>query len=221
MTWETLLFVHWRLPPQALRAVVPAPLKIDTFDDWGWIGLVPFTMPTVRLRGLPPIPTTGRFHECNVRTYVTHDGRDGVYFLSLDAASRLAVWAARRWWGLNYHHARIDLRFRRDGDVVDYSVKRKRSDAELRCTWRIGAPRPRSSPGELDFFLTERYALFVVNRRGRTRQACIHHEPWSLRDAELLDLDDGLLTAAGVTIPDEEPVLFAADRLEVAAWPLA
>ena len=82
------------------------------------------------------------------------------------------------------------------------------------------AARPPSAPGQLDHFLTERYALFVVDRRGRPRRGRIAHEPWPLRDAELVDLDDGLVAAAGVTVPDEPPVVCCADRLDVDAWPL-
>ena len=219
MTWQTLLFIHWPVPAEALRPLVPEALQIDTFGAAAWVGLIPFTMPAFRTAWLPPIPTMHRFHECNVRTYVTGDGRPGVYFLSLDAASRLAVWGARRWWGLNYHHARIDLR--RDGDVVQYSVDRIRNraapGAHLRCAWRIGAPRRRSRPGDLDYFLTERYMLYGAGQ-GRPLRGRIWHEPWALREAQLLELDDTLVGAAGISVPDEGPVLYHADRLEVGAW---
>lgn len=223
MVWESLLFAHWPVPPDALRRLVPPALEIDTFDGAAWIGLVPFTMPVFRLNRLPPVPTMSRFHECNVRTYVRErdGGGAGVWFLSLDATSRLAVRGARRLWRLPYHLARIGLR--RDGDDVRYSVDRVRPGpvpARLRCAWRAGAPRQRPSPGDLAHFLTERYALYAVDRRGRPRRGPIRHDPWPLRDAELLDLDDTLVAAAGVRVPECEPVLHHADRLEVDAWPL-
>lgn len=218
MTWKTLLFAHWPVPAEALRRLVPEPLQIDTFDGTGWVGLIPFTMPVFRIPRLPPIPTAGSFHECNVRTYVTCGGEPGVYFFSLDATSRLAVWGARRLWRLNYHMARIDLR--REGDVVHYSVDRARSTARLRCAWRAGALRAPSRAGHLDYFLTERYALYTVDRHGRPLRGRIRHEPWTLRDAELLQLDDGLVAAAGITAAHDPPVLYHADHLDVHAWPL-
>ena len=219
MVWESLLFVHWPVGAETLRSLVPAGLDLDTFDGSAWVGLVPFTMPRVRSTRLPPIPTMHRFHECNVRTYVRCGNDAGVYFFSLDAASRLAVWAARLMWRLNYHHAGIELQ--REGDVVRYRVDRRAgSSARLRCVWRAGAERPRAAPGTLDHFLTERYCLFTTDRRGRPLIGRIRHEPWSLRDAELLELEDGLVAAAGIRVPDEPPVLYHADRLEVAAWPL-
>ncbi len=219
MTWQTLLFAHWRLPPETLRPRVPQALEIDTFDGSAWMGLIPFTMPRFHHRWLPWIPTASSFHECNVRTYVRYRGEPGVLFFSLDAASRLAVWAARRVWRLPYVFARISLE--QEGDVVRYSVDRDGDPAaRMRCIWRTGPTRARARPGELDHFLTERYMLYTTDRRGRPRRGRIWHEPWPRRDAELIELDDGLVKAAGITVPEEAPVVWCADRLEVEAWPL-
>ncbi len=219
MTWESVLFMHWPVPRAALRGLVPKPLEIDVFDGTGWVGLVPFTMPVVGSTWLPPIPTAHRFHECNVRTYVRLAGEPGVYFFSLDAASRLAVWAARRFWQLPYHLARIDLR--REDSLIHYTVDRVgRRGPRLRCAWKVGAPRSQARPGNPDFFLTERYALYSFDRRGQPRRCRIHHEPWRLYDAELVHLDDTLVAAAGIRLPEIRPVMYCADHLDVLAWPL-
>ena len=87
MTWRSLLFLHWPLPPDAVRPLLPAEMTLDTFDGSAWVGLVPFTMTGVKFRWLGSIPSMRRFHECNVRTYVHRDGEPGVWFFSLDAAS--------------------------------------------------------------------------------------------------------------------------------------
>jgi hypothetical protein len=220
MAWASLLFAHWRLPPEALRRVVPGALEIDTFDGDAWVGLIPFTMPRFRVAGLP-IPGMSRFHECNLRTYVRCEGVGGVYFFSLDAASRLAVWGARKLWRLNYYLARIELR--RDGPEVHYAfdrVDRRGPAARLRCAWRSGSPRPPSRAGALDHFLTERYALYTVDAAGRPLQGRIRHEPWTLHEAELLDLDETVFAAAGIDRPVGEPVLYHAEWLDVEAWAL-
>lgn len=218
MRWETVLFAHWPVPVEALRPVVPEALEIESSSGTAWIGLVPFTMPVFRTAWLPPLPGMHRFHECNVRTYVVVDGEPGIYFLSLDAGSRLAVWGARRLWRLNYHLARIDLRL--DGDEIRYSVDRAAdSRAFLRCVWRAGRAITPSRPGDLAHFLTERYMLYTTDRRGRPMCGRIWHQPWSLREAQLLGLEDGLVAAAGIDVPDETPVLYHADALDVLAWP--
>jgi hypothetical protein len=224
MRWLSLLFMHWPMPVELVRQMrprIPDRLQIDTFEGQAWIGLVPFTMRDFGPVGVPSVPSARHFHECNVRTYVTCDGRPGVWFFSLDAASRLAVWGARRFFHLPYFHAAMSLA--RRGDEVRYSTARRtKGEAGLRCSWRIGRPRPRSQPGDLAHFLTERYELYAASPRGEIFRGRIWHDPWPLREAELLEFADGLLAAAGMKLPRDAPpaVLYHADELDVRAWRL-
>lgn len=218
MRWRHLLFMHWPVPVDEIRPLVPEPFEIDTFEGAAWVGLVPFTMEDVSPVVLPRMPWRGvtDFHECNVRTYVRHQGEPGVYFFSLDATSRLGVWGARSFFHLPYKFARMGLE--RVGDEITYSVDRTDAPrATMRCRWRAGDSLPPSQPGERSHFLTERYQLFTTNKRGEPRRCRISHKPWPLREAELLALDDELVAAAGINLPDAEPVLHHADVLEVRA----
>ncbi len=106
MRWRNLLFAHWPLRAETLRPLIPPELEIDTFDGWAWIGVVPFYL-SIRYRWMP---FGLSFPEVNVRTYVKHGEQSGVWFLSLDAESRLAVSVARRTYGLPYHAARMSVR---------------------------------------------------------------------------------------------------------------
>ncbi len=221
MRWEHLLFMHWPVEPKRLRGLVPPCLELDTFEGSAWVALVPFTMRDVSPVFLPRVPWRGvtDFHECNVRTYVRLGAERGVYFFSLDAASRLGVWGARTLFHLPYYNARIDLD--RTGDDVRYGVERLDAPgASLRCRWRAGAPLARAQPGELVHFLTERYSFLTADRSGAPRICRIRHAPWSLRSAELLELDDGLVRAAGITVGDRAPLLHHADRIDVVAGQL-
>jgi len=234
MRWRHLLFVHWPVDARVLQPLVPPALEIDTFDGRAWVGLIPFTMEDVSPRLAPRFPLRGvtDFHECNVRTYVYPRGMKddpaahGVWFFSLDAASRLAVRGARRFYRLPYFDARMWLR--REGDVVDYSTTRINGvsgSASLHCRWRALEAMPTSKPGELAHFLTERYCLYALKReRGGAlslQRGRIAHEPWPLRRAELLAMDDSLVRAAGIEIDGSiAPVLYHADALDVRAWGL-
>src|SRR5579884_820399 len=73
-TWEELLFAHWRVPVDVVRAHVPPELDVDTHDGTAWIGLTPFRLTGLRGRGMLPLPTVSQFLELNVRTYVSHEG---------------------------------------------------------------------------------------------------------------------------------------------------
>jgi uncharacterized protein YqjF (DUF2071 family) len=97
-SWLDLLFAHWPMDAALLQRLVPAPLKVQEFDGTSWVGLVPFRMAGVMRRPLPDLPWISAFPELNVRLYVEHEGKPGIWFLSLDAANQLAVWAARRYF---------------------------------------------------------------------------------------------------------------------------
>ncbi len=219
MNWANLLFLHWRVDPAVMRVIVPGPLEIDVYDGSAWIGLVPFSMEDCEFRGFNWVPGTANFHECNVRTYVRIEGKIGVWFLSLDAQSLLAVLGGRWDWSLNYIHSRFAVS--RTGDVIDYSVDRRRGPwpaAHTRVKWRTGELLPPSVPGSLEHFLTERYWLFT-RRRGRTMAGEVRHVPWPLRRAELLELDDTLIAAAGVKVSGE-PFVLASEHLAVDGYGL-
>ncbi len=84
-------------------------LTLETWEDRAWIGVVPFLMSRVTPRCCPPIPKLSRFLELNVRTYVSLDGKPGVWFFSLDAANRIAVRVARATFNLPYMDASMSM----------------------------------------------------------------------------------------------------------------
>lgn len=229
MQWRHLLFMHWPIPVEKIRPLVPRAdrLQIETFEGVAWVGLIPFTMRCVQPWVIPPLPGVGdvrsltAFHECNVRTYVECDGVPGVWFFSLDAASQLAVWGARKFFHLPYFYAR--MRLTRREDEIEYAVNRMDNppEASLRCRWRVGIPLPPSKPGDLAHFLTERYGLYSVDPHGGLYRGRIRHKPWPLRAAELISLDASLVRAAGIEIDHRKPpALHHADVLNVQAWGL-
>jgi uncharacterized protein YqjF (DUF2071 family) len=216
MTWRDLLFAHWPVDVEALRRLVPTGLAIDTFAGAAWIGVVPFRMTGVRLRGLPPMPGPGAFVEMNVRTYVTTGDRAGVWFFSLDAADRKAVWAARRVFHLPYFHA--EMASVCSGDVVEYR-SRRRSNPEVGFFGRykpVGGPR-QSIAGGLEYFLTERYCLFSADRNDRIFHVDVQHQPWPLQPAEAEIERNTLTLPLGIRLPADRPLLHFAKRLDVAA----
>ena len=111
-----MLFVHWRIEPAIIEALLPGGLTLDTWDGSAWVGLVPFAIRGLRSWWCPALPGLHAFNEINVRTYVHVRGRDpGVWFFSLDATNLLAVHAARWLWRLNYFHNRMRIHA---GDLV-------------------------------------------------------------------------------------------------------
>ena len=210
--WREVLFLHWPVDASALRPLIPRALEVDTFEGTAWLGIVPFRMEGVRLRGLPPVPGAHAFPELNVRTYVRHEGRAGVWFFSLDAASVLAVAAARAWFGLPYFYARMSSE--RSGDEIRYRSQRRPGGARFDGRYRpVGASAP-AREGTHEHWLVERYCLFA-QKRNRVFIGEIEHPPWPLQAAEAKFEQEGL---APVAIPPIEPLRHYAAGVDVAAW---
>jgi uncharacterized protein YqjF (DUF2071 family) len=226
MRWHDLLFMHWPLPEDSLQPLIPPALKLDTFDGSAWLGVVPFRMTGVRPRYLPAVRWLSSFPELNVRTYVTHEDKPGIWFFSLDAHSPIAVRLARASFGLPYFDAEMSCEVFKD-EVRYRSVRTHKGapPARLAASYRsVGEPFD-SRPGTLENFLTERYSLYsagAANRAsgaGRVRRGDIHHRLWPLQPAEAEVEELEMTTQIGVTLPDTEPILHFARRLDVVAWP--
>lgn len=215
-TWRDLLFAHWPVPSEALRGVVPPALAIDTWEGEAWIAVVPFEITGLRLRGTLPAPVLSRFAETNVRTYTTVHGRPGIYFLSLDAASAVAVAAARASYRLPYFRARMAIE--RSGGEIRYRSMRARGTASLRALYRPTGSVFQARPGTLEHFLIERYCLYTAHG-GRVRRTDIHHPPWDLQPAHAQLAENTMTAAAGVSLPAREPLLHYAKRQDVVVWP--
>jgi uncharacterized protein len=198
-TWKDLLFLHWEVSPSALRPLVPPALTLDTFDGHAYVGLVPFTMADVRFGAI----AVADFQETNLRTYVHAQGVPGVWFFSLDAASRLAVWGARALFRLPYFRAVFDTRPGPGGGrSVDYRLTRSGAPrVSLGVQWTpLGTEARHAGSGTLEHFLTERYALYGPTRGGGAYRVRVHHPPWPLRSARIDRLETSLLDTAGIAV---------------------
>ena len=220
MTLSDMLLVHWRVKADELRRLVPAKLEVETFDGFAWLGLAAFRVTALRLRGTLPLPGLSSFREANVRTYVTAGGRPGIWFFSLDVASRLAAAPARRLYHLPYFHARMSLR--RHGDWIEVeSARTAKADRPVvfSARYRPGGPVFAAARGSLEHFLAERYCLYAVDGRGRLGRAEIHHAAWPLQPAEA-ELGLNTMAPEGISIPNQPPLAHSVAERDVLIWPL-
>jgi uncharacterized protein YqjF (DUF2071 family) len=213
--WNSLTFLHWPYQAEALQQFLPDGLVIDVFDDTAWLGLTPFHVTDLRPWGVPAMPWLSGFPETNVRTYVRGPGgQRGVWFLTLEAANPVAVVGARLLYGLPYRWAamRIDT----TENIVEYRSQRRDSpDTYSRIMIRTGRPLP-TSP--LAAFLTARFRLYTIIR-GRLAFADVEHEPWPLRDAEVLRLDETLTSACGARRRAVQPLAYFSSGVHVRVGP--
>ncbi len=221
--WNDLLFAHWPVKAQAVEGLLPPGLELDTFDGWGWVGVVPFHMDQVEVRTAGDktigVPSATRFPELNLRTYVrsVETRQPGVYFFSLDASSALAVLGARMFFSLPYYWANMHST-KEAGDWIRYRSRRlvTMPAADFGVRYRsLGKP----GAGPLEDFLTARYCLYT-RRGGELVVGNIHHLPWPLELAEAEFEKNLLPQASGITLPDRPPVLHFSRELVVYVWSL-
>jgi uncharacterized protein YqjF (DUF2071 family) len=214
-TWRELLFAHWPVPAAELRRHVPAELTVQEFDGTSWVGLVPFRMTGVMLRPLPDLPWVSAFPELNVRLYVERDGKPGVWFLSLDAANPLAVWAARRFFHLPNNQARMSMRLA-DGA---FHYDSRRPGAAFAGWYRPVSEVYAAAPGTLEHWLTERYCLYARRPDGTLWRNEVHHQQWPLRRAEAGIQENTLFAFHGLPVAGPPALLHYSEKLDVVVWP--
>ncbi len=230
--WLDLAYVHWRYDPAVVQALLPAGLSVDTFDGSAWVGLIPFSMRGIGLPHGPAVPYLGSFAEVNVRTYVRVGDRPGVWFFSLDVDRLLPAVVARLTYRLPYcwgrtSHVRVTSGAAASGaaasgaaatsggvgDTLRTVVRRRWPErvADSSIVVEMGAP---IDADPLDVFLTARWGLYSRGLRG-LRYAPVDHEPWPLRTARLVSLDDSLVAAAGLPAPQGDPHVRCSDGVSV------
>ena len=212
--WKKIAYAHWPVEPDQVQARLPDGLIADTFAGSAWVGLVAFHMQRIRIPRTPAIPYFGTFPETNVRTYVRdQNGRQGVWFDSLDVTRLLPVVVARTSYHLPYMWAKMSIV--EDANKVIYQATRRwpRSD-QAASEMAVRPLEPITRPSDLERFLTSRWGLYT-NLGSRLAYAPVEHEPWPLQQAVLEYLKDDLVSAAGYEVPDVEPIVHYSEGVEV------
>jgi uncharacterized protein YqjF (DUF2071 family) len=217
--WRDVAFVHWRFEPAEIAPLLPAGLSIDSYDGSAWVTLTPFAVDGSRPCFLPSIPGLSSFVESNVRTYVVGpDGRDGLWFFTLETNSLSTTLAARSALGVPYRWAAMELH--RAGDHVTYSSRRRLADpAPWHRTTIATNHRGHVADRPLAEWLTGRWRAWSPVA-GRLLAVPVEHEPWPISDASLVAHDDTLLASLGLPTPTGEPLVHAAPGVTARlGWP--
>jgi uncharacterized protein YqjF (DUF2071 family) len=156
-------------------------------------------MSQVRPANLFAVPWLSHFHETNLRTYVTHPKHGpGVWFFSLEAARYLACFIARQSFKLPYFHSGLsskidDLRWHYEGrrrggqflpnlDIKPAGLTKYSVTIEREENWFNAEPRT------FEYWLLERYRLYSLGANDQPFTAMVHHRPYEISRAKILDL---------------------------------
>jgi uncharacterized protein YqjF (DUF2071 family) len=220
MRWEGLLFLHWAWDAAEIQKSLPAGLHVDTHEGQAWLGVVPFFMRRVHPRLLPCVPWLSDFLELNVRTYAFDDrGVPGVWFYSLLCNQPVAVELARRFFHLNYLHARLHASGE-FGNTADFTWLEPGQAAATFRGRETGAYAP-AAPGGLEFFLVERYVLYSADPRGKIHAGSVHHRPYEIAPAAPSAWSFRPAASLGFADPARPPDhALLARPVQVDAWPI-
>ena len=216
--WANLTFMHWEVEPDILKQHLPEDLEVDLFDGKAYVGTIPFNMEKVRPRNMPSISFISNFPEFNIRTYVTKNGKSGVFFLTLDAQSHITCIYAPFAYGLPYNYAKCSLEINDKGGSV-WESKRMKDGIGLKGESIANGPILKAKKGSLEEFLFERYCLYV-SHKGKTCRAYTFHEPWEYREAEVI-IEENSLTEfyeLGITNVLEPELVHVSKGVKVLTW---
>jgi uncharacterized protein YqjF (DUF2071 family) len=73
-------------------------------------------------------------------------------------------------------------------------------------------------PGTIEHFLIERYILYTNLDDHRLRRARIHHQPYPIQRADVFELEETLVWAAGIKRPESAPVRHYAREVNVKVY---
>ncbi len=217
-SWKDLLFIHWPVSATSLRNHVPKGLQIDTYKGQAWVGIVLFKMERIHIKGVP-IPLFSQFPEINVRTYVTGNGKSGVFFLTLDAHHWVTFTLAKKWFHLPYKYSTIF--FEKNEDVISFESIRKHNGeipAVFKATYYPISEIFNAKTDTLEHWLTERYCFFSTDTKSNIFCGEIQHYPWELQRAKVEIHKNTLLSSLNICKSEIKPILHFSSGVESLIW---
>lgn len=194
--WTDVTFLHWPVRPGVLEAFMPPGVRVDTFEGWSYVGLVPFGMRDLGVGRGPVLPWVGAFGECNIRLYtVDRQGRRGVLFLTLECSRVVSCLTARVAFGLPYRWSRVAHAV--SGDVHEWRTQGLLPTGRDRRMRLTAAVSDTDAGDDIDHFLTDRWGLHT-RHAGRTWYLPTEHGSWPLRRIHVLSLEQTLTEACGL-----------------------
>jgi uncharacterized protein YqjF (DUF2071 family) len=197
--WRDVLFLHFPISADQLSARLPRRLEVDLFDGQAWLTYVFFRL-KLRPAGLPFLSGLSSLVELNVRTYVRHDGKSGIYFLRMYADNRLAIIASRLLTPLCYEWAAMTNRRADRGNGHIECRPSALAGAALSADVEVTAPPAQPPRESLDTWLVERYRLFVEAARDEMLVAEVEHPPWLVAPIRLSAVQDSLGPSLGLSL---------------------
>jgi hypothetical protein len=217
--WRYLTFLHWIVDSKNIRPYLPDNLELDTYNGKAYVSTIPFLMKNVRPRFLPSIYGISTFPEFNIRTYVKHKNKTGVFFLTLDAQSIITCLFAPYAYGLPYRYS--SGRIESIEKAYLWQSKRLSDQVEIKGQCKPLGKSMRAAKGSIEEFLFERYCLFTLHKK-KLCMAYVAHKPWIFKSGDS-QLNINSLTESynlGIKNSLKPDLVHISNGVKVKTWPL-
>jgi uncharacterized protein len=224
-TEQDVLFLHYQVDADALRRLVPSVFDLQMPSGNAWVGIMALTMADVQFRAVPfRLPRAmRRFPEVDLVTYVSYQGRKGVYFFSIESARRWLSPPVRWSTGLPYLYS--GLRIDRVGDSVQVtSGPRSCQGAATAVLDLTYCPRQGGESLDPDSpirELVEQFSAFGMDASGRVCELDEVHEPWDVVDVDVDIRANTLGLAVDCDLPQQPTLAHYARERHILSWPAA
>ena len=177
-SWKNLLFQHFEIQYiSSLEKYLPKGCTFDSFGGRYYLGLVAMDMTDVKHKAIKDIVWFKHYSELNVRTYIVHNNKPGVLFLSLDVDSLLSIFGARLLYGLPYRYASYENEANKVTSIRSGKV-------QFQTEYQITSEPKIYKKDTFASWATERY-FFVSKHLGISFKAYISHKPWEFCTAKV------------------------------------
>jgi uncharacterized protein YqjF (DUF2071 family) len=188
--------IHIEVEPEILQPQIP--FELDLYEGKAYVSIVAFSIRRLRTAIGGQIAEwmfrpIGNHEFFNLRTYVRHRDRVGIYFMAEWLNNRLSVLLGPKAYGLPYRFGQFD--YRHDAPFDKLSGEVAADDLAFKYVASTAADRfTECESGSRDEFLLERYTAFTSRAKvGRYFQ--IWHEPWPMVPLQIDVVEDSLLRA--------------------------
>lgn len=202
--WNEVVFLHYKISKDKLQEFMPKEVNIDLFEGEAWVSLVAFKMEKIRPKGLFSFPLISNFPELNLRTYVEYKGKQGVYFLSIEAGKRISSFIAATISGLPYQFANQI----KSANAFKSSKKENSFEFEYQTGERL-------NKSSLDKWLTERY-LVIQDVKNRLVSFDVHHTPWPIQKLNIKKFE---VTGYCNLVSNKPDLAHYSKGVSVLSWP--
>lgn len=218
--WRHRLALHWDIPFDALRALLPAGVEPLPVDGRCWVTLQAMTVEEATIRAPLPLPSLPPFHQVEVRTLVSRKGEAGLWALSVDNSSEVVIAGARLAFRLELLSSDITLECEGGEEPTCHLAARRRTPdpVSARISWRAVPPERVAGRGTLQEALLGVPVVFARSE-GALYRTRMEQEPLRVRKAEVLSLEETYLWAAGIPRPAAGPVADAIETSRVRIYP--